>query len=58
MMLGYNYTNALNGAGAFAGTVPGSGTTVQAPLTLASRYGKPIIFQNARQLRLAVRFTF
>jgi hypothetical protein len=58
MMLGYNYTNALNGTGAFAGTVAGSGTTVQAPLTLASRYGKPIIFQNARQLRLAVRFTF
>ena len=49
-MNGYNYIDALNGKGAFAG--------VQTPLTLASRYGMPNLFQTARNLRLAVRFTF
>jgi hypothetical protein len=58
VMTGYNFVDALNGTGAFGGTVPGSSTVVQAPLTLASRYGKPQIFQNARQFRLAVRFIF
>lgn len=50
VMNGYNYVDALNGTGAFAG--------VQSPLTYASRYGMPNIFQNARTIRLAMRFTF
>ena len=50
VMKGYNYVDALNGTGSFAG--------VQAPLTVASRYGLPNVFQAARNLRLAVRFTF
>ena len=50
VMNGYNYVDALNGTGAFAG--------VQSPLTLASRYGLPQVFQGARNIRLAVRFTF
>jgi len=47
---GFNYTDALNGTGAFAG--------VQSPLTLASRYGLPQLFQPARTMRLQVRLTF
>ncbi len=58
VMNGYNYVDALNGTGAFAGNVPGSTTRIQTPLTLASRYGMPNVFQNARQLRLVVRYTF
>jgi hypothetical protein len=50
VMNGYNYADALNGAGAFAGK--------QSPLTLASRYGLPQVFQTARQIRLEARFTF
>lgn len=50
VMNGYNYVDALNGRGAFAG--------VQAPLTLANRYGLPQVFQAARNIRLAMRFTF
>ncbi len=50
VLSGYNYVDALNGKGAFAG--------VQSPLTLASRYGLPAVFQGARNIRLAVRFTF
>ncbi len=50
LMNGYNYVDALNGAGAFAGA--------QAPLTLANRYGLPQTFQIARQFRFAVRFMF
>ena len=57
-MNGYNYIDALNGTGAFAGTLPGSTTPVQAKLTLASRYGMPSLFQQARNMRLSVRFTF
>jgi len=55
---GYNYIDALNGTGAFAGNVPGTSTRVQSPLTLASRYGLPQTFQIARQFRFAVRFMF
>lgn len=51
VMSGYNYVDALNGTGAF-------GNGVQAPLTLASRYGQPILFQQNRNMRLAMRFTF
>ncbi len=50
VMNGYNYIDALNGAGAFAG--------VQTKLTAASRYGMASGFQNARNMRLQVRFTF
>jgi hypothetical protein len=50
VMTNYNYVDALNGSGTFSG--------VQAPLTLASRYGLPVLFQQARNMRLAVRFTF
>lgn len=50
VMNGYNYVDAVNATGAFAG--------VQAKRTLASRYGMPQIFQGARNMRLAVKFTF
>jgi outer membrane receptor protein involved in Fe transport len=50
VMKGYNYVDALNGSGSFDG--------VQVPLTLASRYGLPQVYQGARNIRLAVRFTF
>jgi hypothetical protein len=50
VMNGYNYVDALNGAGAFAG--------VQSKLTLASLYGMPNSFQTGRAVRLAVRFVF
>jgi hypothetical protein len=58
VMNGYNYIDAMNGTGAFAGTLPGSSTPIQAKLTLASRYGMPSLFQQARNMRLSVRFTF
>jgi hypothetical protein len=66
LMNGYNYIDALNGTGAFAGIVPGTGTNpttnpavpIAAPRTLASRYGMPQVFQTARQFRFAVRWTF
>ena len=57
-MNGYNYVDALNGTGAFAGNAPGTSTKIQAPLTLASRYGQPLGFQNARAIRLTMRFSF
>jgi hypothetical protein len=50
VMNGYNYIDAVNGAGAFAG--------VQSKLTLASRYGMANGFQTARNIRLALRFMF
>lgn len=50
LMNSFNYLDALNGTGAFAG--------VQAPLTVASRYGLPQLFQPARTIRLQARFTF
>jgi len=50
VMNGYNYIDAVNGTGSFAG--------VQSPLTLARRYGMPYLFQQARNIRLAIRFTF
>jgi hypothetical protein len=50
LMNGFNYVDGLNGTGSFAG--------VQSPLTLASRYGYPQLFQPARTMRLQVRFTF
>jgi hypothetical protein len=50
VMNGYSYIDALNGTGSFAG--------VQSPLTLARRYGMPNLFQQARNLRLSLKFTF
>ncbi len=50
VMNGYNYSDALNATGAFAG--------VQTRLTYASRYGMPQVFQGARTIRLALRFHF
>ena len=50
VMTAYDYTAALNGTGSFAG--------VQAPLAVATRYGMPQVFQGARNMRLALRFTF
>jgi hypothetical protein len=50
ILTGYNYLDAVNGTGSFAG--------VQTPLALASRYGQANVFQIARQVRLAVRFVF
>jgi hypothetical protein len=58
LMNGFNYLDALNGTGAFAGTVPGTTTAIQAPLTVASRYGLPQLFQPARSMRLQARFVF
>jgi outer membrane receptor protein involved in Fe transport len=50
LMNGYNYVDALNGTGAFAG--------IQAASTQASRYGMPVLFQQTRNMRLAIRFIF
>ena len=50
LMNGFNYVDALNGTGTFAG--------VQSPLTVASRYGMSQLFQPARTMRLQARFTF
>ncbi len=50
IMTAYNYMDALNGTGTFAG--------VQSKLTLASRYGLPQLYQQARNIRLSIRFTF
>jgi hypothetical protein len=50
VMNGYNYIDALNATGKFAGSY--------SPLTLASRYGKPQVFETARQIRLEARFSF
>jgi hypothetical protein len=50
LLNGYNYIDAVNATGAFAG--------VQSPLTLSNRYGQPQSFQIARQFRFAVRFIF
>jgi hypothetical protein len=49
MMRGYNYMDAINGAGAFAGL---------SKLYQASNYGAPWVQQGARNMRLAARFTF
>jgi len=58
LLNGYNYIDAMNATGAFAGTLAGTSTPIQSKLTLASRYGMPNLFQQARNLRLGMRFTF
>jgi len=50
VMNGFNFVDALNGTGTFAG--------VQSPRTLASRYGMATVFQSARNMQLAIRFIF
>ncbi len=50
VMRPYNYIDALNGTGSFAG--------VQAPIILNGQYGLPNVFQLARNVRLAIRFSF
>ncbi len=50
---GYNYIDAFNATGAFAGAAVG-----QPKLTLANRYGLPWTFQTARQFRFELRFVF
>ena len=50
VMNGYNYVDSINATGAFK--------DVQDPMTLNRRYGMPNLFQQARNIRLAVRFTF
>ena len=52
VMTPYNYVDALNGAGAFGGSA------AQAPQTLASRYGLAQTFQQPRNMRISIRFTF
>ena len=52
LMNGYNYIDALNATGAFAGSAQ------QIAIPLASRYGLPWTFQTARQFRFALRFVF
>ena len=49
-MNGFNYIDAVNGAGAFAG--------VQSKLTLNNQYGMTNNFQAGRNIRLAMRFVF
>jgi hypothetical protein len=46
VMTGYDYVAAANGANG------------NPKLTLASRYGLPTVFQTARNMRLALKFTF
>jgi len=58
VMNGYNYIDALNGTGSFAGNIPGTTSAIQPALTLANRYGLPQTFQIARQFRFALRFIF
>jgi hypothetical protein len=50
LLNGYNYIDALNGAGAFTG--------INTKRSLASRFGQPQIFQTARQFRFAARWVF
>lgn len=50
VMNGYNPIDAVNATGAFAG--------VQSKLRLANRYGLPQVFQTARNIRLAIKFSF
>jgi hypothetical protein len=58
VMNGYNYLDAVNATGVFAGTVPGSSTKIANPLTLATRYGMASGFQFARSIYLTVRYAF
>jgi hypothetical protein len=50
-----NKTTTVNSKGQ---VVYGGPNVNNAPNTLASRYGQPIIYQNARNMRLQMRFIF
>ena len=50
VMNGFNYIDAANATGAFAG--------VQSKLTLNQQYGMANAFQSGRSVRLAMRFVF
>ena len=56
LMNGFSYIDALNSSAAFA-AVDTKGNPIRG-LTLANRYGAPQIYQTARQLRFALRYTF
>jgi outer membrane receptor protein involved in Fe transport len=58
VMNGYNYLDALNATGAFAGNAAGTTTKIQSPMTLATRYGMASAFQQARSIFLTVRYAF
>jgi hypothetical protein len=58
LMNGYNYMDAMNATGAFAGNVPGTTTPKQTPLTLSALYGMPRVYQSARQFRIAIKYVF
>jgi hypothetical protein len=62
MMTNFDYMSLMNNKTTGVnskGQVVYAGPNVNgAPNTLASRYGQPIIFQNARNMRLQMRFIF
>src|SRR5260370_8245051 len=53
IMAPYSYVDAVNHTGAFASSVE-TGT----PMTLASRYGLPTVFQTPRHFRFDIHLTF
>ncbi|MEO8594396.1 MAG: hypothetical protein ABI759_13850 [Candidatus Solibacter sp.] len=58
LMNGFNYIDAANATGAFAGVVPGTTTAIQSKLVLNNQYGMPNSFQAGRNVRIAMRFVF
>lgn len=54
VLKGYSYVDALNSKGAFAGAL----TNTPGGLTLSNTYGLASVFQQARNIRLSMRFTF
>ncbi|MGH9523916.1 MAG: TonB-dependent receptor [Terriglobales bacterium] len=59
LMNNFDYLSLMNNKTTnAAGTAYAGPNTNGKPNTLASRYGAPIIYQNARNMRLEVRFTF
>jgi len=56
VMKGFDFTSEINAESQAPNVDPVNGQS--AGLTLASRYGLPVVFQTARQVRLALRFTF
>jgi hypothetical protein len=55
---GYDPKAWINGAVLPAGCVPPATCTVVPPVIKNSWYGKPFLFQNARSIRFALRYTF
>lgn len=55
----YDYASEMNVAASNkTGSLAGVGGRYKGPLTIDSRYGKPYFFQSARNIRLAIHFTF